>query len=123
MQNPDGLAHDTDCRLIVRAEKTYTGLERHTNYSPEHILFEMSKCEVAKAPCPRFKEWTHDGKGLEFTLAITVPPMPSNIVFGPFNFEREPIQMARCVTADLLHDKYGIAVKPGEIYCPTPLGA
>ena len=61
----------------------------------------------------------HDGKGLEFTLLITVPPMPPKIVFGPFNFEHEPIQMARCITAALLNDKYGISVKPGEAYCPT----
>ena len=75
---------------------------------------------VAKAPCPRFKEWTSDGKGLEFTLATVVPPVPLSIVFGPFNFEREPVQMARCITADLLLDRYGVEVELGGIYSPAP---
>ena len=58
-------------------------------------------------------EWTSDGKGLEFTLATVMPPVPSNIAFGPFNFERQPVQMVRCITADLLGDKYGIHVDSG----------
>ena len=47
--------------------------------------------EVYKTSCPRFKEWISDHKGLEFTLDVTIPQVPPNIVFGPFNFEREPI--------------------------------
>ena len=84
------------------------------------ILEKLSLPGVAKAPCPRFKEWTSDGKGLEFTLATVMPPVPSNIAFGPFNFEREPVQMVRCITADLLCDKYGIHVDPGGVYSPAP---
>ena len=38
-------------------------------------------------------------------MPITVPPLPANIAFGPFNYEREPIQIVRCIPADLLHDK------------------
>ena len=106
-------------RLVNCAEKKYTGLERKANYQLECILFEMSNCEVAKAPCPRLNECTHDNEGLEFTLAVKVPPLPSNIVFGSFNFERESLRIARCVTADLLHYKYGISAKAGKIYCPT----
>ena len=49
-----------------------------------------------------------------------VPPVPSNVVFGPFNFEREPVQMARCITADLLLDRYGVEVEPGGVYRPAP---
>ena len=37
-----------------------------------------------------------------------------NIAFGPFNYEREPVQKVRCVTADLLHDKYGVTATPGK---------
>ena len=48
-----------------------------------------------------------------------MPPVTPNIVFGPFNYEREPIQMVRCITADLLSDKYGITCQPGEVYCPA----
>ena len=66
----------------------------------------MSKSKVAEEPCPRFKEWTSDLRGLEFTLAVTVPPVTPNIVFGPFNFERKTIQMVRCITADLLSAQY-----------------
>ena len=90
------------------------------NYSAETILQRIGVPDVAKAPCPRYKEWTSDGKGLEFTLATVVPPVPPNIVFGPFNFEREPVQMARCITADLLLDRYGVEVEPGGVYSPAP---
>ena len=75
-------------RLTVRAEKTYSSLERHGDHPVDTIMEKLSLPGVAKAPCPRFKEWTSDGKGLEFTLATVMPPVPSNIAFGPFNFER-----------------------------------
>ena len=107
-------------RLTVRAENTYSSLERHGDHPVDTILEKLSSPGVAKAPCPRFKEWTSDGKGLEFTLATVMPPVTSNIVFGPFNFEREPVQMVRCITADLLCDKYGIHVDPGGVYSPAP---
>ena len=103
-------------RVVIRAEKTYTGLERECIFPVDVVLEELSKSKIAEEPCPRFKEWTSDLRGLEFTLAVTVPPVTPNIVFGPFNYEREPIQM---VTADLLSDKYGITCQPGEVYCPA----
>ena len=107
-------------RPTVRAEKTYSSVERSGDHSVDTILEKLSSPGVAKAPCPQFKEWTSDGKGLEFTLATVMPPVPSNIAFGPFNFEREPVQMVRCITADLLGDKYGIHVDPGGVYSPAP---
>ena len=92
-------------RLIIRAEKTYTGLQRNENpYLVDYILSKMRDSTTAKAPCPRFKEWTYDLRGLVFILPITVPPLPANIAFGQFNYEREPIQTVRCFPADLLHD-------------------
>ena len=79
-------------RLIIRAEKTYTGLQRNENpFLVDYILSKMRDLTIAKVPCPRFKEWSYDLHGLEFTLPITVPPLPANIAFGPFNYEREPI--------------------------------
>ena len=78
------------------------------------MLLKLSSPGIAKwiqGGDPRFKEMTSDGRGLVFTLATVVPPVPHNFVFGPFNFEREPVQMARCITADLLHDKYGAHVE------------
>ena len=107
-------------RLTVRAEKTYSSVERSGDYPVDTILEKLSSPGVAKVPYPRFKEWTSDGKGLEFTLATVMPPVPSNIAFGPFNFEREPVQMVRCITADLLGDKYGIHVDPGGVFSPAP---
>ena len=101
-QNED-LVH----RIVVRAEKTFADVERTGNHSAQIILQQVVVPGVAKARCPRFKECTSDGKGLEFTLATVVPPVPPNIVFGLFNFERGPVQMARCITADLLLDRYG----------------
>ena len=107
-------------RLTVRAEKTYSAVERSGDHPVDTILEKLSSPGVAKAPCLRFKEWTSDGKGLEFTLPTVMPPVPNNIAFGPFNFEREPVQMARCITADLLCDKYGVQVEPGGVYSPGP---
>ena len=114
------LPNGTVDRLIIRAKKTYTGLQRNKNpYPIDYILSKMRDSAIAKAPCPRFKECTYDLRGLEFTLPITVPPLPPNITFGPFNYEREPIQMVRCIPADLLHDKYNVAAMPGDIYQPA----
>ena len=79
----------------------------------------MRDSTIAKAPWPQFKEWTHDFRGLEFKLAVTVPPVPQNIAFGSFNYEREPIQMVRCITADLLNDKYNITAVPGDGSLPV----
>ena len=107
-------------RLTVRAEKTYSAVERSGNHPVDVIFEKLSLPGVEKAPCPRFKEWTSDEKGLEFTLPTVMPPVPNNIAFGPFNFEREPVQMARCITADLLCDKYGVQVEPGGVYSPAP---
>ena len=45
-------------RLTVRAEKTYSSLERSEDYPVDTILERLSSPGVAKAPCPRFKEWT-----------------------------------------------------------------
>ena len=55
-------------RIIVRAEKTFSGVERTEKYPVETILQQIAEPGVAKPLCPRFKEWTSDGKGLEFTL-------------------------------------------------------
>ena len=107
-------------RLTVQAEKTYSAVERSGNHPVDVILEKLSLPGVEKAPCPRFKEWTSDEKGLEFTLPTVMPPVPNNIAFGQFNFEREPVQMARCITADLLCDKYGVQVEPGGVYSPAP---
>ena len=107
-------------RLTVRAEKPYSAVERSGNHPVDVILEKLSLPGVEKAPFPRFKEWTSDEKGLEFTLPTVMPPVPNNIAFGPFNFEKEPVQMARCITADLLCDKYGVQVEPGGVYSPAP---
>ena len=107
-------------RLIIRAEKTYSGLQRNkTLYPMDYIHSKMRKSTIAKVPSPRFKEWTYDLLGLEFTLSITLPPLPANIAFGLFNYEREPIQMVRCIPADLLQDKYNVTATPGVVYQPT----
>ena len=106
-------------RIIVRAEQIFAEVERTEKYPAETILQQIAVPGVANAPCPRFKEWTRDGKGLEFTLATVVPPVLPSIVFGPFNFEREPVQMAKCITADLLLEGYGVEVEPGGLYCPA----
>ena len=44
-----------------------------------------------------------------------------NIAFNPINYEREPIQMVRCITADILNDKYNITAVPGDVYDLTNL--
>ena len=107
-------------RLTIRAEKTYSAVERTGDHPIKLILQKLSSSGVAKAPCPRIKKGTSDERGLEFTLATVMPPVPSSIVFGQFNFEREPVQMTRCITVDLLCDKYGVHVEPDGVYSPAP---
>ena len=62
-------------RHTVRAEKTYSAVERTGDHPVDTILQKLSSPGVAKAPCPRFKEWTSDGKELEFSLATVMPPV------------------------------------------------
>ena len=95
-------------------------MEREGDFIVETILQNFSLPWVAKALCPRFKEWSSDGKGLEFSLDTVMPPVPANIVFGHFNFEQELVQMARCITGDLLCHKYGEHVEPGGVDSPSP---
>ena len=106
-------------RVVIRGEKTYTGLERERIFPVDVILEEISKSKTAEESCPCFKEWASDLRGCEFSLAVTMPPVTPKIVFGPFNYEREPIQMVCCITADLISHKYGITCQPGEEYRPT----
>ena len=108
-------------RLTVRAEKTYSAVERIGDHPVDTILQKLLLPGFAKDPCPKFKEWSSDRKSLEFTLATMMPPVPSIIVFGPFNFEREPARIARCITAELMCDKYGVHVEPGGVYIPISL--
>ena len=103
-------------REVIRTGKTYTGLERDQICPVDVILDKLSKSKVAEKPFTRFKDWTSILRGLEFTLAVTVPSVTPNIVFGPFNFEKELIQMVRCITVDLLSDIYGVTCQPGEVY-------
>ena len=74
-------------RLVIRNENTYSGVERSQSLSIELIMTKLNESESTKAHCPRFKEWTHDHYGLEFTLPVTIPPALSNIAIGPFNYE------------------------------------
>ena len=41
-------------RIILRAEKSFTGVERTDNYPAETILLQIAAPGFAKAPCPRF---------------------------------------------------------------------
>ena len=54
-------------RLVIGAEKTYIGLEKERIFPVDVILEELSKSKVAEEPCPCFKDWTSDLRGLEFT--------------------------------------------------------
>ena len=56
--------------FTVRAEKTYSAVERSGDHPVDTILEKLSSPGVAKAPCPRFKEWTSDGK----TWSLPCPP-------------------------------------------------
>ena len=44
-------------RVVIRAEKTYTGLERERIFPVDVVLEELSKSKIAEEPCPRFKEY------------------------------------------------------------------
>ena len=45
--------------------------------------------------------------------------MPPNFFFGPYNYEQERVEMVRCVTADLVQDKYAIITTVGDVYHPA----
>ena len=47
-------------RLVVRAEKTFAGVERTGNHSAEKILQQLAVPGFAKAPCLRNKEFRQD---------------------------------------------------------------
>ena len=49
---------DSVHRTVVRAEKTFAGVERLGNHLAEMIQQQTAVPGVAKAPCPQFKEWT-----------------------------------------------------------------
>ena len=63
---------------------------------------------VTKAPCPRVY------------ASKCGPLVPPNLVFDPFNFEREPVRTARCITADLLLNRYGVEIEPSGVCSPAP---
>ena len=93
-------------KVVFQAEKTYTGIAPEPIPPLETTLARMSNESIWHLPCLRFKQWTEDESGLEFTLGVTIPCMPPNFTFGPFNHEQERVEMVRCITADLLYDKY-----------------
>ena len=101
------------------AEKTYIGIEPQVIPPLETTLARMSHHSIWSIPCPRFKQWTADETGLEFTLGVTIPCMPPNFICGPYNYEDERVEMVRCVTADLLHDKYMVDITVGDVYQPA----
>ena len=54
---PEG-RHHTELvhRIVVRAEKTFSGVEQTEKYPDETILQQIVEPSVANASCPRFKE-------------------------------------------------------------------
>ena len=45
--------------------------------------------------------------------------MPPNFVFGPYNYEQELVEIVRCVTADLVQNKYAVVTTVGDVDQPT----
>ena len=45
--------------------------------------------------------------------------MPPNFAFGPYNYENERVEMVRCVTADLVYDKYKETIDVGDVCQPA----
>ena len=58
-------------RIVIRAETTYTGLERERTFPVAVILEEMSKSKLHEEPCPRFKEWRSDHHGLDISVTLS----------------------------------------------------
>ena len=50
-------------RLTIRAEKTYSAVKRSAEYPVEEIMQKLLSSKVAKAPCPRFKQWCGPAMG------------------------------------------------------------
>ena len=68
-------------------------------------------------PNYRFKEWTADLSGLEFVISTVIPELPPHFSFDKAS-EEEKLERVKCITADVLHDQYGVAAPPGDIYAP-----
>ena len=82
---PQPLIHTAKHLVVIRAEKTYIGLERERIFTVDVIAEKISKSKIAEDPCPQFKERTSSNlRGLEFTFVVTVPHVTPSIVFGPF---------------------------------------
>ena len=79
----------------------------------------MSKTHTDEIPCLRFKEWTKDEEGLEFVLGVTMPPLPPNIVFGSSELNETNELTIRCVSADLVSDRYAVDVTIGDVFQPA----
>ena len=57
-------------RVVFSAEKTFSSIDPRKIPPLEVILDHMSSSKTDEVACPRFKEWTADEEGLEFTLGV-----------------------------------------------------
>ena len=103
--------------IVLKAEKTFASLETGSVPPLETIMENMQKTSWETLPTYRFTEWSSDLSGLEFVIGATIPELPPNFSFEPPEQE-ETMETVRCITADVLHDQYGIAAPPGDVYSP-----
>ena len=106
--------------IILTVKKTYASAESGLVPPLESTLKAMYDFSRSDCPTYRFKKWTHhDRRGLEYTLAAILPPLPPSIIFGELNEACDNAQMIRFITAQQLWEKYHIVSPLGDVYQPT----
>ena len=103
--------------IKMRAEKTFVGLGKGVIPPLETIIENMEQTPWHTLPNYRFKEWTADLSGLEFVISTVIPELPPHFSFDKAS-DKEKLERVKCITADVLHDQYGVAAPPGDIYAP-----
>ena len=101
-------------RVIIRADEIFTGLERERNFPG--MLFWRSCLN------PGLLKYlvvaSRSGPAISGVWNSNFPPqciMLLLTLYMNLPILRDPIQMVRCVTGDLVCDKYGITCHPGEV--------
>ena len=78
--------------------------------------------ETSHTDCPnyRIKKWTwHEKRGLEFTLAALIPPLPPMMVYGNVDSKDANIVMVCFITAHQVWEQNGVTSPPGGVQHPT----
>ena len=94
---------------MITVEKTYSSIKPGVIPPLETTLKAMHETSHTDCPNYRFKKWTwHEKRGLEFTLAALIPPLPPMMVYGNVDSKDANIVMACFITAHQVWEQNGV---------------